>query len=1227
MPSLSSPTALDVHHRLDAVKATGLFHAETEEAFDRLARVARRALGGAYSLVSLLGADRQIAKGAAGVDFDEGAVRDGLCQFTVAGGVPFVVADTTADDRLQDLPPVRAGLRAYLGIPLILTDGAVVGSFMVGDTQTRDWSRDDVALLEDLAATAIAEISARTATRQRDAEHDRQLEGARAAARAAEALSHNRRRLNLALEATRMGTFEFDPATGHTTTDDQTLRLLGLDEAISPAELSERIHPEDREAFRQFVATNSEGGEGPDQITYCIRKPDGAERWIESSVRTHSDNDGARRVIGTLRDVTTQRESVQELRESEVRLRHILDGILAFVGILTPAGTLIETNRAALEVAGLQPDEVNGRPFWDTYWWAYDPAVQADLKAACERAARGEPSRYDTTVRVSDGQFISIDFAIAPVRDSTGAVTHLVPSGFDISKRVEAEASLRSAADHKTALLELVQRQRATPDPDAMLAATAEAVGRHLGAHRAGFVELADGALDFDASPQWTDGPLEPIVGQHPASRLGSKYLDRTLAGETVRIEDTATSPLTTDSGLPSTGAQGVLSVPVLRDGEWVTGLYVHHAAPRAWTDDEANFVREAAEQTWDAVERVRAQQAQAESDERYRTLFESVEVGVCVLDVLYDDEHPVDYRFVETNSAFVEQTGLEDAIGKTAYELVPDLEPHWVQTYAEVARTGVPVRFESGSDAMGRWFDVSAVRVGTTGSPRVALFFSDITETRQREAQLRASEGRFRGTFENAAVGIAHVGRSGEWIRVNERLCEIVGYAPDELLTKTFQDITHPEDLDIDLGYLRRLLAGEIDRYEMEKRYLHREGHLVWVQLTVAPSRSPEGEIEYLISIVEDISDRKAAEQALAESEARFRQLAEALPVIVYTTDAEGRVVYLNRQWFEYTGQPPDIELTSAQTAAVHPDDNAAIVARWGEAQEAGEPLEADLRIRRHDGAYRWFRTRVVPVTDADGVVVRWFGGTTDIHANKVAEAELTKRVAERTAELERSNAELDQFAYVASHDLRAPLRAIDNLAAWIEEDVGEALPEASARHLELLRGRAERMEGLLDGLLAYSRAGRVEGTPEPIDVRQLVEDVVELVSLPGGLAVEALGDFPKLVSPRAPLELVVRNLVGNAIKHHDRPDTGRVAVSAHAEGPWAVFTVTDDGPGIAPEYHERVFGLFQTLRPRDEVEGSGMGLSIVRKTVESRGGTVSLRSEGRGTALSFTWPLQTDA
>lgn len=225
--------------------------------------------------------------------------------------------------------------------------------------------------------------------------------------------------------------------------------------------------------------------------------------------------------------------------------------------------------------------------------------------------------------------------------------------------------------------------------------------------------------------------------------------------------------------------------------------------------------------------------------------------------------------------------------------------------------------------------------------------------------------------------------------------------------------------------------------------------------------------------------------------------------------------------------------------------------------------------------------------------------------------------------ADLERSNAELDSFAYVASHDLKAPLRGIRNLAQWIGEDIADSASDDTRENLRLLNSRVDRLDSLLESLLTYSRVGRKTSSAEAVNTAALVGEITDYLAPRAGFSVQCEGAMPVLTTPRAPLEQVLRNLINNALKHHDR-DCGSVRVSARELGDQVEFRVEDDGPGIPPEFHERVFLMFQTLKPRDQVEGSGMGLAIVRKTVESVRGHIRVEpaSSGRGAAFVFSWP-----
>jgi len=230
-------------------------------------------------------------------------------------------------------------------------------------------------------------------------------------------------------------------------------------------------------------------------------------------------------------------------------------------------------------------------------------------------------------------------------------------------------------------------------------------------------------------------------------------------------------------------------------------------------------------------------------------------------------------------------------------------------------------------------------------------------------------------------------------------------------------------------------------------------------------------------------------------------------------------------------------------------------------------------------------------------------------------------KRVAEATHQMQQERADLDHFVYVASHDFKAPLRGIDNLATWIDEDSGPQLNGEAREHLDMLRRRVKRLETLLEDLLTYSRAGRIKVPLENVDVGRLLRDIVSDLNPRPGMRVEIGADMPVLYSPKAPLEHIFYNLIGNAVKHHDR-DKGTIVVTASSIRDGYRFRVSDDGPGIPARFRDRIFEMFQTLKPRDEVEGSGMGLAIAKRLVQSYDGEITVSGgDGRGAAFEFTW------
>ncbi|OIQ84884.1 putative diguanylate cyclase YegE [mine drainage metagenome] len=508
--------------------------------------------------------------------------------------------------------------------------------------------------------------------------------------------------------------------------------------------------------------------------------------------------------------------------------------------------------------------------------------------------------------------------------------------------------------------------------------------------------------------------------------------------------------------------------------------------------------------------------------------------------------------------------------------------------------------------------------------------------ERQRARERLQESEGRFQATFEHAATGIALVSPDGRFLRVNARLCQITGYRADELLARRFHDITHPDDLDADLSELRRLLDGEIGSYTLEKRYVHRDGARVWVNLTVSLVRTREGAPDYFVAMVEDITTRKATEAALAESQQRLQLLIDHAPAALAMFDREMRYLAASRRWIEdygLGGRP----LLGRSHYEIFPEIGAA----WKAAHQralAGEVIRCDEdRFERADSSECWLRWELRPWHAADGEIggiVIFTEDTTGLVEARRAIVELNAgletRVAERTAELAAANAELDAFAYAVSHDLRAPLRAMSGFAQALREDAGEALGEDASADLREISAASRRMGELIEGILALSRSTRGEFDRSVVDVSAIATRVLREFGarepqrhvdcrVEPGLAVQ--GDARMLESALA-------NLLENAWKYSAKVDAARIDVYAETDDGRRWICVRDNGAGFDMAYAKRLFQPFQRLHRQDEFPGMGIGLATVQRIARRHGGEVRAHAEpGRGAVFCLYLPAAAPA
>lgn len=505
-------------------------------------------------------------------------------------------------------------------------------------------------------------------------------------------------------------------------------------------------------------------------------------------------------------------------------------------------------------------------------------------------------------------------------------------------------------------------------------------------------------------------------------------------------------------------------------------------------------------------------------------------------------------------------------------------------------------------------------------------LVFRDISERYRAEANLRTSELRYRELAEAMPIAVWTSTPSGTITYCNQRWFDYTGLQPDMMDDPSRRSaIVHPDDREATLAHWAEAVRTE-QPFDYEYRFRRADGAHRWFLGRGIPQRDEHGQVAQWIGTATDIDDQKRIEEQIRASEAQFRNLAESMPQLVWKTNAAGYHEYFNQRWYDFTGTTLEQVRGEGWSNFLHPDDYDRTIAVWTHALRTGERYDIEYRFKEAStGEYRWFLGRADAVRDNDGRITQWVGTCTDVNSQKHAEEALRERteaLALTTSALEERNRELDQFAYVTSHDLKAPLRGIANLSQWIEEDLGDNVTDDIRKQMELLRGRVHRMEGLIDGILQYSRIGRVKGDIEQVDVGALIDDVADLLAPPPTMTITVQLGMPSVRTTRLDLQQVFQNLLNNAIKHGQRLDL-QITVGWRDVGQFYEFSVGDNGPGIAPQYHERVFVIFQTLAARDKVEGTGLGLSLVKKIVEYHGGRIWLESsEGQGATFRFTWP-----
>jgi PAS domain S-box-containing protein len=567
---------------------------------------------------------------------------------------------------------------------------------------------------------------------------------------------------------------------------------------------------------------------------------------------------------------------------------------------------------------------------------------------------------------------------------------------------------------------------------------------------------------------------------------------------------------------------------------------------------------------------------------------------------------------------------------------------PNEIQTIVkEISLNETPRQFEL--DCFDKIFFFNAVPV--MNARYINLYGTDETERKKSEEALRQSEERFRMVFENASIGMLIADADRNYLAVNEQFCKMMGSSRDELICSGCGNLLHPDDQAGDIEDVGRLLRNEVSTYNREMRYIRHDGAYIWGRVNVSRLPGRENESAQLIAIIEDITERKRAEDALRASEGKYRMLFDSIDegfcIFDMIFDDEGspidyRFVEYNTAFERHTG------LTGAVGKRVReflPDQDRHWFEIYGNVSITGEPI----RVTRYGEAlHRWIEVYAFRIGEPEQRRVAAL--FSDVTKSRQAEEELRlaylemeERVKTRTSELQattqnlmklneeflRSNKDLENFAYIASHDLQEPLRMVSSFSQLLEKKYEDKLDKDAHEYIYFVVDGARRMQELLNGLLSYSRIQTKGSIFNPVNLNQVLSKVqsnLELIIKERGAIINA-GDLPEVFADEVQMIQVFQNLILNSIKFCE--SSPRIFISSKTEEHNYTISLADNGIGIEPQYSQRIFLIFQRLHSREKYEGTGIGLAICKRIIERHGGTIWVESEpGKGSTFSFTIP-----
>jgi PAS domain S-box-containing protein len=953
--------------------------------------------------------------------------------------------------------------------------------------------------------------------------------------------------------------------------------------SFSVKEILTLFHPADVDETNRLISESLSGDKGSaTTIQYRFKHKMGHYVWLEDKYSVMRDsNENPLTLIGYVHDITEHKKAEESLRESEEKYQRLFETAGAGIGYYSPDGVVISYNNMAAQNMGGKPEDFVGRSIYELF-----PIAAADVYMdRIQKAVNSKHTQeYEDLVDLpgEPKYFLS---TFTRVLSPTDQILGVQIISSDISKRKQQEESLRETEELFRTVFE------------------SSIVGICMVGVDGRFFKVND--------------YICTILGYSREELITKIFFDVTLSE---------------DKEISTKKLHELLSGKILNSN--FEKRYIRKDGNVIWVNvsisaihDKYNTVQYFITYIQDINERKLAEKKLQENEEKFSKVFHEAPVWISITDLMTG-------TYIDVNEGALRGTGFsrDEVIGHTAAEIgwiTSEERLYLVQEIQEHERiTDLEMIFHAKNGNILHGL-VNGEQIEVNGRSCLLTVTIDITDRKLAEETKQNSEIKFRQMFEVSPVGIVMVGFNRRFIHCNPEFLQFLGYEGEEIVGKLIEDVTLPEDCQIGKAEMAAILKGEIIKSQVNKRYLRKDGQVVWGETTISLVRDTKNCPQYFLANIQDITERKLAEEVT-------KNIITMNPVSIQILDKDGFTLEINPAFKTLFNSVPPAGYSIFSDPQLSQKGIGEIFDKLRQGEVVHFP---DVSFNPHDSipempdVPNWIRTIGFPLYFSNKKPDRFVLMQENITERKLGEeknkqlkSELEQRVMDRTAQLENANKELESFSYSVSHDLRAPLRGIDGFSLALKEDYIDKLDDTAIQYIDHVRRESQRMNQLIDDLLKLSHFTSTVIELKMVNLSDLAQTIVARLQQdnPNHKAefqiqtgIIANGD-PNL------LEIVLTNLLGNAYKYSSKVSNPIIQFGQDTTSGEPVYFVRDNGVGFNMEYAQKLFGAFQRMHNNSEFEGTGVGLATVKRIINKHNGKIwADAKKNEGAIFYFTLPF----